>query len=220
MKKCIGIISYLPNEENTRKARAERINQVISKCDELFNLPIIIVAQNWKEADDIKTSSNCIVYHYEKLGIPVARNTLRDLFLKSNYEYLIMLDDDCLIHGNDATEYINEIEEHPDGFGFLYLKQLKLCAISKYVYSQVEMPNIDAEKNEGTEDTIFFTVLKYQFRDKMFMFKTKDIWLDLDETFTDSTWRGPKIKPLELMLNTKKILLELSRTNWLLNDEE
>ena len=29
MKKCIGIISYLPNEESTRKARAERINQVM-----------------------------------------------------------------------------------------------------------------------------------------------------------------------------------------------
>ena len=219
MEKCIGIISYLPNEETTRKERVKLINSTLKKCDELFHLPIIIIAQNWRDEDEIDLPLNSVIYKYDKLGIPLARNTLREKFLESDYEYLIMLDDDCVIQGNNAEEYLKEIDEHPNGFGFMYVKQLKLCAISKHIYSQFECPNVDAEKNEGVEDTIFFAVLKYGFRKSIFAFNTRCISLDLEKTFHNSTWRSKNTKQLEIMINTKKIIHQLQRTNWLLEDE-
>lgn len=46
MKICIGIISYLPNNQESREVRKNKINNLIDKCNEIFNLPILIVAQN------------------------------------------------------------------------------------------------------------------------------------------------------------------------------
>lgn len=43
---CIGIISYLPDAPEIRKARLEKLNNLLKKCDEIFKLPIIIIAQN------------------------------------------------------------------------------------------------------------------------------------------------------------------------------
>ena len=46
MKICIGIISYLPDDPKIRAARKEKLKNLIIKCNEIFNLPIIMVAQN------------------------------------------------------------------------------------------------------------------------------------------------------------------------------
>ena len=45
--KVIGIISWLPNDD-TRIIRQKRLEELLVKCDNLFNLPIIIIAQNWE----------------------------------------------------------------------------------------------------------------------------------------------------------------------------
>lgn len=46
MTKCIGIISYFPDDKRVRKIRIDKLNKLLLRCDELFGLPIIIVAQN------------------------------------------------------------------------------------------------------------------------------------------------------------------------------
>lgn len=46
MNVCIGIISYLPPDQDIRSQRLEKLNKLITKCDEIFKLPIIIIAQN------------------------------------------------------------------------------------------------------------------------------------------------------------------------------
>lgn len=46
MTKCIGIISYFPDDNKVRKIRIDKLNNLLKRCDELFNLPIIIIAQN------------------------------------------------------------------------------------------------------------------------------------------------------------------------------
>ena len=46
LTKCFGIISYLPNDENFRKIRKERLIKLISDLNAYFKLPIIILAQN------------------------------------------------------------------------------------------------------------------------------------------------------------------------------
>ena len=46
MNICIGIISYLPDDQEIRKHRAEQLNKLLGQCDTMFKLPIIIIAQN------------------------------------------------------------------------------------------------------------------------------------------------------------------------------
>ena len=49
MKICIGIISYLPDDKELRSIRIDRLNKTILDCNRLFNLPILIIAQNWND---------------------------------------------------------------------------------------------------------------------------------------------------------------------------
>ena len=68
--KVIGIISWLPNDE-TRGIRQKNLETLLKICDSLFNLPIIIIAQNWDKT--VETTENCIVFTFDKLGITGAR---------------------------------------------------------------------------------------------------------------------------------------------------
>jgi hypothetical protein len=47
MRICIGIISYLPEDNGIRLNRKNQLNILLDKCDEIFtNIPILIIAQN------------------------------------------------------------------------------------------------------------------------------------------------------------------------------
>lgn len=177
MKICIGIISYFPDNEKIRDVRVKTLLQLLDKCNSCFNIPIFIVAQNYTREDAAKISSidNVTLFEYQKLGIVGARKEVRKLFLESEYDYLIMLDDDCIIRGTpkDGRDYLQTIQEHPGGFGAKRKKLLKLLAISKEIYSQVEMCDINPEKNEGFEDSVFYETLHTKFRDKEFNFTSK-----------------------------------------------
>jgi len=178
IKKVFGIISYFPNNDSqyhieTRRERSRRCSELLLKLEELWpDIDIMIIAQNWQDYKVPFTSNTTTVYHYDRLGILGARKELRRKFLESTYDYLIMLDDDARIFANDSKKYMAEIDEHPDGFGVIRKKSapLNMCAVSKYVYSVVDMPDVDPEKSEGYEDDLFVATCFAMFPDKSFMF--------------------------------------------------
>ena len=108
-------VSRIPNETTTSNVfRIEKLDAVIKNCNFLFNLPIMIIAQNWKNL--VCNLPNVNVINYEnKLGITGARRELRKKFLESEYDYIVMLDDDAKLIGTpeDARRYIHQIHEHP-----------------------------------------------------------------------------------------------------------
>ena len=189
IKICIGMISYLP-DNNMRQKRIDSMQDLFKKLDELFkDIPVMIITQNWKDYCP-KTKLKLIREDHEKgLGIIKARINLREKFINSEFDYMIMLDDDAIIGGTDASDYIKEIKDHPDGFGWFSNHLLKLFAISKNVYSQIEMPNISAEKFEGFEDKLFISMCRIRFPELEFKFShdklTETSYLVHD---TPSTW--------------------------------
>lgn len=168
MKICIGIVSYIPSSNSND--RKNSIQKLVNQINTIFDgIPIMFITQNWKDFN-IHSKNKVIRYDYDKpLGITPARIELRRRFLESEYDYLIMLDDDSDLVGS-GTDYIREIKLHPDGFGWFSNHLLKLFAISKYVYSNVEMPNISAEKVEGFEDKIFISMCRIKYPDREFEF--------------------------------------------------
>lgn len=189
MKICIGMISYLPNNE-IREKRIKSIQELFLKLDELFyDIPVMVVSQSWGDYEP-DTKLNLIRDDYAiPLGIINARIRLRELFLKSDYDYMIMLDDDCIIEGSSARKYLKEIDDHPDGFGWFSNHLLKLFAISKNIYSQIEMPHIDAESFEGFEDKLFISMCRIRFPDYEFEFSHDELKEISYETHkTPSTW--------------------------------
>ena len=167
--KVIGIISWLPNDV-TRAIRQMKLEELLVKCDSLFNLPIMIIAQNWDSA--VKTTANCVVFNFDKLGITGARKKLREKFLESNYDYLIMLDDDCELIGTkeSAQKYLEQIDNHSNSIGIFKKMLLKLFAISKTIMMQVEYEDVSAEKGDGFEDMIYVEKCKKKFPHNYFVF--------------------------------------------------
>lgn len=183
MKKVFGIVSWLPDKEPDRSERIKRLNSLflsLSKLDPAT--PILIIAQNWKDFKPVEAKNELIIKVYPCLGILKARQTLRAEFLKLDYNYIIMFDDDAIIVNNNNAyrDYLDLIEKNPKGFCFIArhepLKynpfadsQLNLCAISRYIYEAEDIPNVDAQKGEGFEDRVYSCLLYTKY--KQFFFK-------------------------------------------------
>lgn len=178
LKKVFGIISYFPDNDSdyhieTRRERSRRFRELLFKLEELWgDIDIIVIAQNWQDFELPEIKNKIKTYHYGKLGILGARRELRKKFLESDYDYLIMFDDDAMPDSDNPQGYMLEIDKHPDGVGTIRKNQspLQFFAISKTIYSQIDMPNINAEKGEGFEDDIFVASCFAKFPDKAFMF--------------------------------------------------
>lgn len=212
MNIVIGIISYFTDIREIRNHRVRQLQYLIEQCDKLFNLPIDIVAQNW--GDDCKCiqSKNLRIFHHEKLGIVGARKKLREYFLNSEYDYMIMLDDDCILLGSelDVKMYLHDIQNTPAGCVFPKVHVgLKLTAVSKEIMREVDFFDLMPENNEAHEDWLWQCVVTTNFPEKCVFSKTR--LSDLSNSINDpySTWRNEykDVVDRELLVsNTTKIL--------------
>jgi len=210
MNKIIGIISWLPDNA-FRDVRLTKLTNLMKKCREIFvDVPFILIAQNYsldEEALILKTAPNTTLVHVEeKLGITGARKYLRNVFLNSKYDYLIMLDDDCELFGdsNSGKLYLKQIDENPDRFYEFNKTLLKLFAIHKDLFEKVDYEDVSPEKGECFEDRVFVNKLRKLYSEKQYIFKkytlneksisTKDVY---------STWYvAQDLK--EMLSNTEK----------------
>jgi len=174
LSKVFGLVSYIPDTDPARKLRIERLDRAFKQITDIFpDANFLVIAQNWKNYEVPESVKNINVFKYDKLGILGARKKLREHFLQLGYDYLIMCDDDIILKTelkNAGVDFMIQIDKHPDGFMFLQYDaaQLNLCAISRYVYEHEPMVDIDPQKNEGYEDTIFSRLLHYKYKDREF----------------------------------------------------
>lgn len=167
LKKVFGIISWLP-DDNSRQARVDRLNNTFKQILDLWpDAEFLVIAQNWKDYQVPEFVHNIIINQQPKLGILLARKTLRKEFLNTNYDYLIMCDDDIILSTDkdfSPDAFMKELDNHPHGFMFLkYGWSLTFCAISRYIYQKEPMVDIDPQKNEGYEDIVFPYLLHYKY---------------------------------------------------------
>lgn len=155
---CVGIISFFP--DNIRVERRQRLNALVNQLNKYFKLPIMIIAQNWVQ-EDIESlrkfkNQQISIYMYPKLGITNARIILREYFLKSDYEYLIMFDDDMELVDDEATvnAWLSQINDKDFYYTPTFLTNF--CAISKEAFKKVNYDvEVEAIKGNGFEDWIF-----------------------------------------------------------------
>ena len=184
LSKVIGMVSWFPNDYR-RESRINQVQNTFNQLGELFpDLPIMIIAQNWQDAKFVIKNPTIIYRYPEGLGILGARKELRKKFLGSKYDYLIMVDDDVIIHCEKQgliDEYLKKIDEHPHGFACVKkddtvpnrrsnhpyqpyaMAELNLCTISRFLYEKEPMVEVDASKFECYEDGIFSALLHYKY---------------------------------------------------------
>lgn len=211
-KNCFGIISYLPDDKEVRTNRIKLMVNLLRQCYR-FDWDIIIVAQNWTTASIENPKVH--LYHFDKLGITGARKKLREIFLASDYDNLIMLDDDCHIWAKDSgiQAYKDELEAHPNSIGLFRHTVLKLFSISKELLAEVDYEDFEAEKGECFEDTIFVNKLMQKFPDKIFAYRCRYHGIDEDSVNAEdpnSTWyKEQNLK--EMLDRTHKFVDDLKK---------
>ena len=185
--KVIGIISWLPDNIKDRTIRCTRFANLLNSIEKYFpNIPIMIIAQNWKDYIPKPQNNQLIIYKYDKLGILQARKELRKQFLyHKEFNFLIMFDDDAIIESINPDlpmEYLHRMDENPNGFAFVKSNgttdltnlnpyapsQLNMCVISRYIYEKEPMVNVDAQKDEAYEDNLFSLLLHCKYSDLEF----------------------------------------------------
>jgi len=211
IKKYFGIISWFPDDEPHRGQRLSRLNQTFKHLTDLFGTEIefLIIAQNWKDYKVPEFVKHTIIHKFDKLGILGARKMLREKFLESDYDYLIMCDDDIVLKPeieNAPQKYMEELDKYPQGFSFVrYGWSLTFCAISKYIYEKEPMVDVDPEKNEGYEDMVFPLLLHYKYpqnefkTSNLFSFHQHEAKFKKDHK---STWMVRGIDYNEIQINT------------------
>ena len=214
MEICIGIISYLPDNPSDRNVRLSRLHSLLIKCDSIFKKDIVIIAQNWHDVTLPKLQhTNITIYKYpNKLGITGARIALREKFLASKYDYLIMLDDDADVKGTelDGLLYLQQIEAHPGMYGVFKELLLKFFAISKEMYSKAEFPRLEAENGEIFEDMWLIMYLNKKYPDKKYVFKRNGLD-DVSNSGSDkySTWYRRQFNKRQIGDKTRAMIREL-----------
>lgn len=216
LTKCIGIISYFPDDEPLRTNRKKAFNNFIGQLDKLFKLPIIIVAQNWRKEDyNIKYCATIKIYNFSNaLGITKARIILREKLLETEYDYFILFDDDSNIIGteNSVKEYLKQLDNHPDMFGLFKGRSWhRLFAISKYMLNLMSydfIKNYESFRGEIWEDVAYAHTYKKIYPNKWFDIQV--IGLDENqlpsEKDVNTTWYKPEFDNEKSMwLKTKVI---------------
>jgi len=213
LRKLISIVSYLPDDELVRTVRFNKLKTLLDKCNELFDLPIFILIQNYKPeeiAELQKINNVSLSSNYERLGITGARKKLRETTLAMAFDYFILIDDDGDLHGtkDGAKKYLCTIDEHPGGYANFKNRQLKLFAISKEVYSQVDYYDINPEDGAGFEDTIFIAKCDDKFNDKRFYFNYNIDLYDRSPGACDScsTWWKPNVNMEPMLKRTRDLI--------------
>ena len=189
-----GVISFFPDDPELRKLRVDRLNTLIKQIDFIFNVPIMIIAQHWSGISlrEGTTRKPIIIYNYkEGLGINNARKTLRQKFLESEYNYLIMIDDDGVIAGTPegGRRYLAKMAEHPYGFCEFKPSLLKLFAISKNCYELINIPDGGADDPDPQmrqfEDMFVCRSLKRVYPEREFFFKMSKDLIELSDAAHD-----------------------------------
>lgn len=211
MNICIGIVSYFPDNAEVRAGRQKRASLCLRQCKKLFNLPVIIIAQNWKnDCRNLEKECKKIIFYKDRLGICAAREELREFFIASEYDYMIMLDDDSLLKGSilSVKKYLYLIRENPDG---AILRRgstlIKLVAISKNIAKQIRFDIVNPEKNEGYEDAYVTFYLRRYFKDKISEYDMGLTEMSNSENDPYSTWSNKAFVNRKLLYeNNAKIL--------------
>ena len=221
-----GIISWFPDVEPNRTQRITRLNKMFEQLKNLFgDIKYMIVAQNWKDYQ-LPDYVDADVFRYDKLGILGARKKLGQHFLQSDYTYLIMCDDDIVLKTSDSFSkeyFFDELNKHPDGFVFLkYGWSLTFCAVSKYIYQQSPILDIDPEKGEGYEDTVWPYYLHYKHPDKEFYLSGIEFIQNQGEYVKElkSTWTNHTTDHQKLHFASKYHINQFKNGNFVINKAE
>lgn len=119
-KVLIGIVSYYPEDEKRRQFRIKEHKAQMDWIED--NVPptdILIVSQGYEADDFIYSDKHKITYvdFAEPCGVANARNVLLKHLYGSDYDYIVLCDDDCTLYDRfNLNQFLKDMFETPEMF--------------------------------------------------------------------------------------------------------
>lgn len=235
MEPVFGIISWFPDDVNARAARLRRLNFALKQLQTYWpSVDIMILAQNWGDTRPSPMYPEKVHYYFRegRPGILAARKMLREEFLKTDYGWIIMTDDDVILkmpipYEETAAELLKRIKENPHGFAFVKTEggdkwypeipyksaTLNFGVVSKYIYEKEDWRHYNIETGVGCEDVVFPYLLHCKYADLEFDIPDgiTHIQNDFNPDMMPSTWVPANMSERRhladtLWKNTKKVV--------------
>lgn len=152
-----GMISYLPDDEPRRSIRFKQTLKTIKNVCGVAawvgkNLNLAIT--NWKDKEFAEVFGLNIVFHtipMEERGPARSRNELLKVFYSSDFDYLLMCDDDIAFYPHyDIKEFFRLIDRSPE----LFIRQ-KLWYICSLLSSYAPYKEANMKDPDFTENWVF-----------------------------------------------------------------
>lgn len=117
MSIMIGQVSYLPNNE-LRTKRFEAARFQLEWFDKILpNEKIVVVAQAYTKSELPDVDKYAVFWFDEPLGAGAARNKILEIFYESDYDWLLLCDDDTVLDDKYHFEnFLNDIFFKPEKF--------------------------------------------------------------------------------------------------------
>lgn len=190
MEPCFGIISWFPDNVAERAARLRRLNLALRQLQTYWpSVDIMILAQNWGETRPSPLFPEKVHYYFRegRPGILNARKMLKEEFLKTDYGWIIMTDDDVILKVSgdaaaQADELLKRIYANPHGFAFVKCATgdkwypqipyksatLNFGIVSRYIYEKEGWHYFNIEDGTACEDVVFPYLLHCKYADLEF----------------------------------------------------
>lgn len=112
----VGIISYLPDEQDKRAKRIKFLKNEVQFIREVYpDKTINIVAQNWGDYRLDDTNINYIIS--SPVGVSGARNILMRNLYQSKDDYILLMDDDMAVYDYyGCYDFFREIDKNSKKF--------------------------------------------------------------------------------------------------------
>lgn len=121
MSIVFGVISYLPDNNIRDKRLKAHYTQMEWLSRVLPNIPTVRVYQNWREdkIPNAPTADDIVKMFNVGIGPSRARNIILEYFYASNFDWLMLCDDDSYLYNHYEPEmFLEEISE-TDKFNYL-----------------------------------------------------------------------------------------------------
>jgi len=117
MSVMVGVISYLPNDDTVRPQRLTAVRTQNEWLNNLLpNTKIVSVCQNYTDSD-IEMLKSEIIRFPDGIGAGAARNEILHRFYDSEYDWLLLCDDDTVAYPYYHYEdFICDVVNNPDKF--------------------------------------------------------------------------------------------------------
>lgn len=141
-----GITSYLPEDEHLRSKRLKGHRKQLEFFRKVLpDVPIYVVAQNYKDTDYTVDEKIHYLVFESGIGPANARNELLKLFYNSNEDFMYMLDDDIVFYDYyNILEFFNELHTKPSKYYSLDVVFSKLAQRQPFKKDNYEQPlNLD-----------------------------------------------------------------------------